>query len=121
MRRHMARGLMVLLASCGARISGASNDANSGDASSSDATPCYVDDARIEAPMHVGPLSPPLKTVAVSTTADDDDVTLSSNALEMIYAVAKTSGKNLFYTSRTSKLDPWMPPMVVSFNDPTAS
>lgn len=107
MRRLNAWGALVFLVGCGASItgSGASIDAGSGD----DAASAPVDAAGLDAPA-LGRWSTPGKVTPAATGANEDDVTLSSDALELIFAVEATTGKDLYYTSRASKSDPWQQP-----------
>lgn len=105
MRGPATWSLLVLLAACDARISGGNPELT--DASGA------------------GQWSPPAKvTLAASSTQAEDDVTLSSNMLEMIFAVDDpngNNGKDLYYASRTSKTTPWSTPSLLSFNSMTES
>ncbi|HSR96844.1 MAG TPA: hypothetical protein VLM79_07340 [Kofleriaceae bacterium] len=105
MRRPIAWGALVFLVGCGASIngSGVSSDAASGD----DAAPPGAGDADVLPP---GRWSAPSKIMPAATGSNEDDVTLSSDALELIFAVEATPGKDLYYTSRASKSDPWQQP-----------
>jgi hypothetical protein len=106
MRRLNAWGALVFLVGCGASITGgASSDAASGD----DAAPAPLDAAGLDAPP-LGRWSAPGKVTPAATGANEDDVTLSSDALELIFAVEATTGKDLYYTARASKSDPWQQP-----------
>lgn len=106
----------MLLAACNAQIA--------------DGPPTAITDAQAvgagpDASTHVpppdaaplGPWSAPTKiTVAAVAGRDDDDETLSSNGLEMIYAVTGKNGKDLFYTQRPSaKSTDWSAPVKLSF------
>jgi hypothetical protein len=101
---------LLLLASCGAHISSNPEDEHGGlDAGiEPDAAPGPhgPPDA---APL--GPWSTPAAVTVAATPKIEDDVTLTSNALEMVYAIADpTSGKkDLYYTSRTAIGEPWAP------------
>jgi hypothetical protein len=108
MRRPIAWGALVLLVGCGASItgSGASSDAASGDDA---ASPPGGADAAFDAGP-IGRWSTPGKVTPAATGSSEDDVTLSSDALELIFAVEATAGKDLYYTSRASKSDPWQLP-----------
>jgi WD40-like Beta Propeller Repeat len=110
MRRLNAWGALVFLAGCGASItgSGASIDAASGDDAASPPGGA-VDAGDIDAPP-LGRWSTPGKVTPAATGAAEDDVTLSSDALELIFAVEAAIGKDLYYTSRASKSDPWQQP-----------
>ena len=109
MRLPIAWGALVFLVGCGASIigSGASSDAASGDDGAS------PDGSGVDATIDAAPLgrwSTPGKVTPAATGAAEDDVTLSSDALELVFAVEATSGKDLYYTSRASKSDPWQVP-----------
>lgn len=97
MRRVPTWSLVVLLAACEARLSDAPSD--SGPAR----------DAALDA-VRFGPWSLPNKVVPAATPANEDDVTLSSDGLEMFFAVADANGKDLYYTSRSSPVAPWAAP-----------
>lgn len=105
---------MVLLTACDARIA-AGPPATDAPAvgGGSDASAIPSPDAAT-----FGPWSLPAKiTVAAIAGRDDDDETLSSNGLEMIFAVINTRGaKNLFYTQRPSATSTdWTTPAKLPF------
>jgi hypothetical protein len=108
MRRPIAWGVIACLVGCGARIngSGASSDAASGDDAASAASDGGVDTAELDA-APLGRWSTPGKVTPAATGASEDDVTLSSDALELIFAIEGSVGKDLYYTARPSKSDPW--------------
>lgn len=74
------------------------------------------------APSRDGPMTAPWSTPAIipqaaSPNASEDDDTLSASALEMIFAVdSGTSGKDLFYTARSSRTADWAEAVQVPFN-----
>jgi hypothetical protein len=112
-------GLLFLLTACDARISGAPGDVVQQDAAiSRDA----ASKPPIDAAM-LGPWSAPAAIPQAATVAAEDDVTLSSNALEMLFAIdnANGTGKDLFYAARTSLTAPWSAAMPVPFNSALAS
>lgn len=118
MHRQTVWGVAALLG-CGAHIDGGSfNDAASVDAAGDAAVRV---DAAIDAPAPLGPWSMPAKVAQASTADDEDDVTLSSDALEMIFAVATASGKDLLYVSRLSKTSEWSTPTKLPFDSETSS
>jgi hypothetical protein len=112
---------ILLLASCGAHLTGnpedehgsldagAAADAGAPGAPGSDAPPADA------APL--GPWLAPAAVTVAATTAIEDDVTLSSNALEMVYAIADPSSgkKDLYYTSRTAIGAAWAPAAKLPF------
>lgn len=108
----------MLLCACKASISDAPPDGRNPDGmgQGSDAT-----DAPPDGTMPLGPWGAPQKIPQMSTTAAEDDLTLSSNLLEMVFAIAQTNGKDLYYSSRNTTSDPWTTPVPVSFNTTTFS
>jgi len=102
----------MLLYGCKASISGAPTDSRTGDgAVQNDAT-----DAPSDGVIPLGPWGTPQKIPQMSTTANEDDLTLSSNLLEMVFAIQQTNGKDLYYSSRPTVADAWTTPVPVSFN-----
>jgi hypothetical protein len=111
MRCHAGWGLLAFVAGCEARIDGA---------------PLMTDapgppDGDIDATAAPGAWSTPARISQAATGAAEDDVTLSSSALEMVFAIAGANGKDLYYTSRHSTSDDWATPMALLLNTPTAS
>lgn len=75
--------------------------------------------AGIDAPVQLGPWGAPMKVNgAASATNNEDDPTLSSNGLELYYAVATPTGdKNLYRMTRASRSDPFSnPTALTAFN-----
>jgi Tol biopolymer transport system component len=106
---------LLLLASCGAHISGTAPDQGGSD--DTGGTDAGLADAAIGDAQSLGPWSAPAPVLVAATTTDqEDDVTLSSSALEMIFAVVKTGGKDLYYTSRTAIGAAWSKPEIVPFD-----
>src|SRR4051812_22235838 len=73
----------------------------------------------IDAAEQLGPWGTPMKVNgASSTTNNEDDPTLSSNGLELYYAVAPPSGdKNLYRMTRATRNDPFAnPTALTAFN-----
>jgi Tol biopolymer transport system component len=93
--RRPTTSCILLLASCGAHLSGDPAD---------------------------GGWSAPAAVKVAATQAIEDDVTLTANALEMVYAIADpmTGKKDLYHTSRTAIGAPWAPVVPLPF-DRTAS
>lgn len=95
---------MLLLASCGAHISS--------------------DPADEHGMLDAGGrwLTPAAVTVA-ATPAIEDDVTLTSDALEMVYAIADpmSGKKDLYYTSRTAIGAPWRAAVALPFDRDASS
>jgi hypothetical protein len=119
MRRLTVWGVSLFLAGCGARINAAGDAPSSDDAASAaDAATDAADG--VDAPP-LGPWSTPEKIGRAATTAAEDDVTLSSDALELVFAIDGTAGKDLLYTSRPSKTGPWAPVAKLPFDLDTAS
>jgi hypothetical protein len=111
----MTSCLLLLLASCGAHISG---DQPAQDDAAVDAA--LIADGASDG-LAFGPWSPPATVTAAATRSDEDDVTLSSNALEMIFAVAGTTGKDLYYTSRPAIGAAWTAIAKLPFDTDTTS
>lgn len=105
----------MLLAACDARIAAGPTNLVL------DAAPGSGPDASTQEPppdaAPLGPWSPPTKITAAAVPGrDDDDETLSSNGLEMIYAITNNKTKDLFYTRRAStKSTDWSAPVKVPF------
>jgi Tol biopolymer transport system component len=116
MRYHAIWSLPALLASCEARISDTPIDAI--DAIVADA---IAIDAAPDGPPKLGAWTTPARIPQASSASNEDDVTLSSNALEMIFAISGTNGKDLFFTSRLSLTDPWEPALGLPVNTTGAS
>jgi WD40-like Beta Propeller Repeat len=120
MRRPPIWSLLLLLPACEARISDAPGDLVLTDAATQD-------DGAIDAPVDavvLGPWSAPAKIPQASTTAIEDDNTLSSNALELIFAIDDPNGKNgkdLYYSARASLTAPWSTPTKLLFSSGTQS
>jgi Tol biopolymer transport system component len=121
MRRLIMPGVW-LGAACGARLSGNPAEVDTPDAAaaapSDAATP--PEDAPPDA-LQFGPWSSPAKVGVAATAAAEDDVTLSSNALEMIFAVQATNGKDLYYTSRPTIDGAWTPVVKLPFDTTAAT
>jgi Tol biopolymer transport system component len=116
----MTSGLLLMTA-CGARLSGNPAEVVGPDATVADdaAMPDMTSDA-----MQLLAWSTPAKVGPAATAAVEDDVTLSSDALEMIFAVvtANGNGKDLYYTSRAAIGAAWTTPAVsLPFNTPGSS
>jgi Tol biopolymer transport system component len=97
----MGWGLLLLLtglpAGCNAQITAAPGDGPIDAAAPGEDAPTAPTDAAA-----LGPWRAPGTIPQASTGASEDDVTLSSNALEMIFAIDSANGKDLFYSSRSS-------------------
>ncbi len=114
----MTSGLL-LAAACGARLSGNPAEVVGPDAAVADdaAIPDMTSDA-----TQLLAWSTPAKVGPAATAAAEDDVTLSSDALEMIFAVQVTNAttnvtnKDLYYTSRPSIGAPWTKAVQVPFD-----
>ena len=108
-------GLLVVLTACDARISGAPGELLVADAPDGNDASAAPQDAAL------GPWSTPAVVPQAATKAAEDDVTLSSTTLEMIFAIEGTNGKDLFYSSRPSTTAPWSAAAPVPFNSATTS
>lgn len=116
-------GLVLVLAACEARISSAPvSDSLGVDAamldSAGDATAAPSPDAAA-----LGAWTPAIKVTAAESAAVEDDVTLSANALEMVFAIEASdgSGKDLYYTSRASLAGSWTTATKLALDSTTTS
>ncbi len=116
MRRAVTWGLL-LLGGCKASISDAPPDSRGADGMLGDASGMMPDGTSALGPWGVPQKIPQMS----STTLNEDDVTLSSNLLEMVFAIAETNGKDLFYSTRASPSDSWTTPVPLPFNTTTFS
>jgi Tol biopolymer transport system component len=123
MRRGLALGLVACCtsaAACGVRIDGdrpttdASQNNPDGRPNGPDASP----DAQTLGPWG----TPQLVPGASSTTAAEDDASLTSTTLEMVFAVVDPTynNKDLYYMSRASTTSSWSAPVKLPF-DTTSS
>ncbi len=115
---------ILLLASCGAHISSNPEDEHgSPDAGASADAGAPGHDAAPSDAAPLGPWSAPTAVTVAATQAIEDDVTLTSNALEMVYAIADptTGKKDLYYTSRTAIGAPWAPVAKLPFDRDASS
>jgi Tol biopolymer transport system component len=116
----MARCIVALaiLAACNAHLGDPANhtngpDGGTGGGSDAGGTPM------VDAPLALGPWSTPAPvTGAADATNNEDDPTLSSDGLELYYAVAPPNGsKNLYRMTRTTRNDPFANPTpLTAFN-----
>lgn len=111
MYRPITPGLFLLLAACGAQINGNPAQGGPDAAVAGDAGADAVPDA-----PPLGPWLAPTAVMVAATSASEDDVTLSSNALEMIFAVQATGGKDLYYASRATAGDTWISAVPLPFD-----
>lgn len=107
---------LVLLSACKAQVAGAPGDDDGAivDASGSP----VVDDAAVpgDGRPALGKWGPARKLDVASSALSEDDVTLSSDTLELFFAIEGTNGKDLYYTKRATVSEPWTPAAPVSFN-----
>jgi hypothetical protein len=108
--RRPTLSAVLLLAGCEAQLSNGAGERGAPDA------PVPPDAAIDAAPL--GRWSPAGTVTVAATPSVEDDVTLSSDALEMVFAIAvgTTGTKDLYYTSRTSTDTPWAPVAKLPFN-----
>ena len=65
--------------------------------------------------------SPAKVTGASANGIEEDDGTLSSTTLELVFAVATANGKDLYHATRTSPTSAWSTPQRLGFNVTDAS
>lgn len=112
-----------MLAACNARISAGSGDSIDAPPGSPDAAVDGNDAAMPDGPAPLGKWGAPTAiAVAATTDFEEDDATLSSNGLEMIFArsPANGAGKDLFYASRATTADKFGTIQPLSFNTTTS-
>lgn len=101
-------GLALVLCACEARLGApAGIDATGGATDAADPT-----DAAIDA-FVLGAWGPPAKIPGASGTASEDDGTLSTTTLELVFAIQNVNDanrKDLWVTSRASLADAWATP-----------
>jgi hypothetical protein len=113
--------LLALLAACGARISdgasdvaGGNGDIDAGGGTTNDASgnPTPTADAGF------GPWAKAVAIPQAATAAGEDDATLTSTGLEMVFAIdtGTNAGKDLYYTSRTSATSAWTAPSLLTIS-----
>jgi hypothetical protein len=128
MRRPTTLRLPLALAAlglcgCQARISGAPADlaTDAGRAPTDSAAPSDG-----PAVVQLGPWSTPSKISVASGAPSEEDVSLSSNTLELFFAIdptdaSDTTGKHLFYSSRATVTGDWSDPVKLPFDSAVAS
>jgi hypothetical protein len=98
--------LWLLLAACGAQVSG-------DNAGGVDAPPVTGDDA--DTPL--GPWSTPAPVPGANGAVDEDDSVLARSSLEMIFAIEEADGrKHLYRMTRSSPQDAFGVPMRMAIN-----
>jgi hypothetical protein len=107
-------GLTLVLCACKASIGdGPADDAGLGDA---------IDASTIDAPpdaLVLGAWGPPAKVPGASTTAIEDDGSLSSTTLELVFAIvdaADANRKDLYIQTRPSPTGTWTTPQKLPFS-----
>jgi hypothetical protein len=81
--------------------------------------PTPVDAAPDAAPL--GPWTAQKLLGASSATLSEDDVTLAPSALELVFAVSTSNGKDLYSMTRPSLTGAWTTPALMSINVATAT
>lgn len=119
MRVPASLGLVVALGACEARISGVPQDPPDAGLGLDAAPPS------IDAPpaMTLGPWATPVKISAAAGTGGEDDVTLSSNTLELFFSLGGSNGngKDLYYATRPTVDGAWTTATRLPFNNATTS
>ena len=104
-------GLALLASACSARLA---DDATPDGSTGTDSS--QLIDAAPDAFVLGAWGSPTLVGGASSTTLAEDDGSLSSTTLELVFSVATTTGKNLYYASRSSPTTAWTTPAPLAVN-----
>ena len=113
----LAASVALALGACGARLAG-----NGGELGDDDGDGGLPDDGGLDAEPDapLGPFGAPQKiTVAAVANVAEDDGTLSSNGLELVFAVVDTTDNNrkhLFYAQRASLDDEFANRQKLPFN-----
>jgi Tol biopolymer transport system component len=114
--------LLVLLAACKAQISGPPPAELEVDAPVVELdAPAPTPIPTIDAPAPLGAWSMPQKIDVASSGSAEDDVTLSSNTLELFFAISGSKGKDLYYATRASTTSAWTPAVPLAFNSTSQS
>jgi hypothetical protein len=120
MRGGLAAGLLISCLAgtgCGVRLDGSVQpDGNQG---GPDGTPGIDAAPDIDGPVALGPWRAPERVLEAGTTAGEDDGSLSSNMLEMVFSIqdpAANNTKDLWYMSRPSVTGQWSAPVKLPFN-----
>ena len=104
MGRHLLL-LMLLTSACKAELADVKGSLVDGDGGVTDA---LADDSSVPFDTALPAFGTPmLNNAASSPTLAEDDGALTSDGLEMVFAVAATGGKDLFYTKRASLTSAW--------------
>lgn len=106
----MGRRLLVLalIGACNAHLGGLDNHAATTDGATGSGTDGGSNMMMTDAAVMLGPWGTPAPvTGAASAGASEDDPTLSSDGLELYYAVGNANGKNLYRMTRATRSDPF--------------
>lgn len=107
-------------AACKVELASDPSDSSGTDAAGGADAPIGIDAAPDAAPL--GPWGTPQLVPGASTGGSaEDDVTLSSTALELVFAVNTNNGKDLYYMSRAALDAAWTTPAAMPFNSGSAS
>jgi len=114
-------GLALLASACSAKLADLPgetiDDANTGIDSNTS-----TDDAALPDAFVLGAWGAATKVTGASSPAvAEDDPTLSSTALEMVFAVLGANGKDLYYASRASTTAGWSTPVPLALNLTTST
>ena len=115
---------LALLCACNAHLGGTNDHATGTDGATGSGTDGGSNTVMIDAPVSLGPWGTPAPvTGAASAGANEDDPTLSSDGLELYYAVAQSAGgKKLYKMSRATRTDAFANPTVqTTLNGGTAN
>lgn len=113
-------GLALLLCACEARLDDPNGTIDGGPTTIDGS---LIDDAAPDA-FVLGAWGPATKVPAAGTMLSEDDATLSSSTLEMVFAIANAADNNrkdLWYTSRATPAAMWEMPVKLGFSVTGAS
>lgn len=108
---------LVLLTACKAQVAGAPGGDDDGAPTDATEMPISNDAGTpVDGRPALGKWGPAQKVGVASGAANEDDVTLSSDTLELFFAVEGANGKDLYYAKRATASEPWTSAAPVSFN-----
>lgn len=112
MGRRWVTAALLPLCACGARLG---DDSATSDArTTTDGRLNQTIDARSDGPASLGSWGTPAKVPGADTTADEDDVTLSRNELELYFKKSNGTDNDLYVMTRATTTSAWSSPIAVT-------
>lgn len=109
MGRRLLLGIL-LISACKAELGDGPADGSTGGSGSDSGSNTVTDDAGNDSAMPLGPWSTPQLIPGGDSGADEDDVTLSSNELELYFKRNDGGNINLYMMTRATTTSAWGPP-----------